>query len=146
MSIKLLETCNYPKDPIIRNDKQIIVQHHYKSSLLEIDTNITINDFKEYLYDKMWYSHNESSGGIWANKYCYYNRYVIDNSYSDYPQRDIILSGVIHNTEYPCFYNCNGEPVRKDTWQFINKYLEDSNDKMYLLIKNYKDFIIKCPI
>jgi hypothetical protein len=144
MSVTLLETCNYPKDPIIKNDKQIIVQHHYKSSLLEVEDNTTINDFKEYLYDKMWFG--LEFGGEWANKYCYYNRYVIDNCNVDYPQRDIILSGVIHTTEDPSFYNCNGEPVRKDTYQFINKHLEDSDNKMYLLIKNYKDFIIKCPI
>tara|TARA_B100001121_G_C18383493_1_gene477330 strand:+ start:143 stop:583 length:441 start_codon:yes stop_codon:yes gene_type:complete len=146
MSITLLETCNYPKSPIITNNKQIIVHHHYKSSLLEIDTNITINDFKKYLYDKMWYSHNKSSGGIWATQYCYYNRYIIDNSYSDYPRNDIMLSGIIHKTENPCFYNCKGEPVRKDTYEFINTYLRDSEDKMYLLIEKYKNFTIKCPI
>jgi hypothetical protein len=146
MSLRLLETCNDSKDPIITNDKQIIVHHNHKSSLLEVDTNITINDFKKYLYDKMWYSHNKSSGGIWANQWCYYNRYIIDNSYSDYPQRDIMLSAVFHTREDPSFYNCNGEPVRKDTYQFINTYLKDSEDKMYLLIKKYSNLIIKCPI
>ena len=146
MSIQLLETCNYPKDPIITNNKQIIVQHNYKSSLLEVDINITVNNFKNYLYDKIWYSHKKSSGGIWANKYCYYNRYIIDNSYSDYPRNDIMLCAVFHTREDPSFYNCNGEPVRKDTYQFINTYLKDSEDKMYLLINKYSNLIIKCPI
>ena len=146
MSIQLLETCNYCKDPIITNDKQIIVQHNDKSSLLEVDTNITVNNFKNYLYDKMWYSHKKSSGGIWANKWCYYNRYIIDNSYSDYPNNDIMLYAVFHTKEDPSFYNCDGAPVRKDTYEFINTYLKDSEDKMYLLINKYSNLIIKCPI